>query len=79
MLIKRRCIATGVVNFYSKHEPHIAIGSVTTRVGPVPYVWRYHGESLTTGGTAREWVAVERALNAQHRRAQDEAAERCAA
>ena len=80
MLIKRRCTATGVVNFFTKQEPFIAIGSVISRTGAEPFVWRYHGDMVAAGGTARDWRDVERAIDTHHRRAeaeQDQA--RCAA
>jgi hypothetical protein len=69
MLIKRRCTATGVINFYSKQEPYIAIGSVISRPGPNPFIWRYYGETRPAGGAEQEWKAVERAMNDHHRRA----------
>lgn len=68
MLIKRRCTATGVINFFSKQEPYIAVGSVISRGGPATYIWRYHGEVRPAGGAAHDWKAVERAMNDQHRR-----------
>ena len=67
MLIKRRCTATGVINFYSKQDPYIAVGSVISRSGPAPYIWRYHGEEHPAGGEARDWKAVERAINEHYR------------
>ena len=67
MLIKRRCTATGVINFYSKQEPHIAVGSVISRTGPVSFIWRYHGEARPAAGTARDWRAVEHAMNEHYR------------
>ena len=80
MLVKRRCTATGIINFYSKQEPYIAVGSVISRAGPVPYVWRYHGETRQAGGAAHDWKTVERAINDLHRQAlRAEADDRCAA
>lgn len=68
MLIKRRCTATGVINFFSQQEPYLAVGSVISRSGPIPFIWRYHGEARPAAGAARDWKTVERAMNDQHRR-----------
>lgn len=68
MLIKRRCTATGIINFYSKNEPYIAVGSVISRSNGPAYVWRYYGEDRACGGTACDMKAVERVMVEQHRR-----------
>ena len=61
MLIKRQCPHTGVVNFYSRAEPHFAVGSI------VPgddhhFTWRYHTEPYTRAGQADDMPSAEREL-----------------
>lgn len=73
MLIKRRCTATGVINFFSKNEPFIAVGSVTTRNSEPHYIWHYHGEATSVSGVAIDWQTVERVMNAHHSRARQDA------
>ena len=69
MLTKRRCTATGVINFFARHEPHIAVGSAIPLRGPAKYLWHYHGDVAAATGTAADLSAVERLLNEHHRRA----------
>ena len=79
MLTKRRCPATGAINFYTRHEPYIAVGTVIPSGGPhVRYVWHYHGGATPAAGLACVWRAVEQAIGEHHRRARDHAV-RCAA
>ena len=80
MLTKRRCSATGAINFFSRHEPYIAIGTVVARFEPAQYIWRYHGETLTAGGTVYDWRDAEKAIQEHHHLArQNERDRRCAA
>ena len=69
MLTKRRCTATGVINFFSMHEPHIAVGSVVKRDTRSAYVWHYHGTTGSAGGTASDLAGAERAIGRHHRQA----------
>ena len=74
MLSKRRCTATGVINFYARQDPHLAVGSIVPRavvppVSKVLYVWHYHGASAAAAGTASDWQSAEIAINEQHRQA----------
>lgn len=49
MITKRRCPHTGVVNFYERAEPLLAIGSVTTGVDPAHFVWRSYSDDQESG------------------------------
>lgn len=69
MLTKRHCTITGVINFYARNEPLIAVGSVIHRADSPPYIWHYHGETRSASGTAVDLPAVERFLNENHRKA----------
>jgi hypothetical protein len=45
VLSKSRCPHTGVVNFFTKADPLLAVGSVAETGAPARYVWRcYVGE-----------------------------------
>ena len=58
MITKRRCPHTGVVNFYEKTEPLLAIGSVSAAAEPAHYVWRTYSDDQEAGVT-RDFLAAE--------------------
>lgn len=58
MITKRRCPHTGVVNFYEKTEPLLALGSVTAGAEPAQFVWRFYSDDQQSG-VARDIVAAE--------------------
>ena len=50
MITKRRCPHTGVVNFYEKAEPLLAVGSVSTGTkASARYIWRSYLDDRETG------------------------------
>jgi hypothetical protein len=49
VITKRRCPHTGVVNFYEKTEPLLAIGSVSAGPDPAHYVWRTYSDEQEAG------------------------------
>jgi len=58
MLSKTRCPHTGVVNFFTKADPLLAVGSVAESHAELRYVWRcYIGEE--TGGLASDMSLAE--------------------
>lgn len=59
MLIKRRCPHTGVVNFYSQVEPHLAVGSIVSG-DDQHFTWRYHAEPYVRAGQADDMPTAER-------------------
>ncbi len=59
MLSKRRCPYTGVLNFYSEEDPHLAVGSVVASAGH-RYVWRYYTEPYARGGSTADMGTAER-------------------
>lgn len=59
MLIKRRCPHTGVVNFFSHAEPHMAVGSIVPR-DDHHFTWRYYAEPFVRGGQADDMFSAER-------------------
>ena len=69
MLNKKRCKATGVVNFYVRGEPHLAVATAVVQGTAQPVIWHYHGESSSAAGVADDLRTVERAVNEHHSRA----------
>ena len=61
MLSKCRCPHTGVVNFFTKAEPLLAVGSVAKTRGRAAYAWRcYVGDEA--GGLAPDMSLAEACL-----------------
>ena len=58
MITKRRCPHTGVVNFYEKTEPLLAIGSVTEGAEPARFIWRSYLDA-PKAGVARDSTVAE--------------------
>ena len=58
MLIKRRCPHTGVVNFFSRSEPHLAVGSIVSG-DDHHFTWRYHAEPYERAGQADDMSDAE--------------------
>ncbi len=64
MLIKR-CPFTGIINFYSDIDPHIAVGSIAEKGenGRAPqFKWRCYTDDGFTGGIAPDLQTAERRL-----------------
>lgn len=40
MITSKRCPHTGVVNFFVRADPHLAVGSVSQDANPRQFVWR---------------------------------------
>lgn len=64
MLSKRRCPYTGVVNFYSSEDPHMAVGSVVLAGSERGFFWRYYTEPFARGGLAADLGSAEREVRA---------------
>lgn len=58
MITKRRCPHTGVLNFYERAEPLLAIGSVTAGADSAHYVWRSYSDDQEAG-VARDSAVAE--------------------
>jgi hypothetical protein len=80
MLTKRRCTATGAINFFARHEPYIAVGTIIAREAPEHYVWHFHGEAGPAAGLSRDCQSAEKAITDHYLRARaTEEKGRCAA
>jgi hypothetical protein len=49
VITKRRCPLTGVVNFYEKADPLLAVGSVSADTKPARYIWRFYLDQQEAG------------------------------
>jgi len=49
VITKRRCPHTGVLNFYEKTEPLLAIGSVSAGTKRSRYIWRFYLDEQEAG------------------------------
>ena len=54
---KQLCPHTGIVNYFHKADPLLAVGSIVEQP-PGRYVWRCHVEDESVGVT-RDWGAAE--------------------
>ncbi|HEY7083828.1 MAG TPA: hypothetical protein VH519_03345 [Hyphomicrobiaceae bacterium] len=52
MITKRRCPHTGIVNFFSRSDPLLAVGSVSQATSPTHYVWRSYLDDRQSGVAA---------------------------
>jgi hypothetical protein len=60
MLSMRRCPHTGVVNAFSKADPHLAVGSIV-KAERAGYLWRYYSDPCMAG-SERDLKEAERRL-----------------
>jgi len=61
VLSKSRCPHTGIVNYFTRADPLLAVGSVTATHAPARYVWRcYVGEEAC--GVTRDMPSAEASL-----------------
>jgi len=58
VITKRRCPHTGVVNFYEKSEPLLAVGSVSAGAETAHYIWRSYLDD-PKAGVARDFSVAE--------------------
>lgn len=61
MLSKRSCPHTGVINFYSKEDPFLPVGSVVKAQG-ARYLWRYYADPCAGAGSTGDIGSAEKRL-----------------
>jgi hypothetical protein len=49
VITKQRCPHTGIVNFYGKADPLLAVGSVSEGALPAQYIWRCYLDDREAG------------------------------
>ena len=71
MVSKHHCPHTGVVNYFTKADPHLSIGSITRANAADEFHWRYYAAARTISGIANDMRTAERRLKEQIRRSTD--------
>jgi hypothetical protein len=64
-LSSRRCPHTGVVNFYDRSNPHLAVGSIArcgTSAADHGFAWRCYSGEIESSGRAPDLQTAERRL-----------------
>jgi len=67
VLTKRSCPHTGIINFYERTEPLLAIGSVSAGAEPAHFIWRSYSDNREAGVTCDVSVAEALLRNAIRR------------
>jgi hypothetical protein len=67
MLVVRRCPFTGVVNFFTDDDPHLAVGSIARCGTAAPsadagFTWRCYDMDAPSAGLAPDRETAERRL-----------------
>jgi hypothetical protein len=62
MLLKRQCPHTGIVNFFSRAEPHLPVGFIYPSTRNTGFTWRCHtGTNSGAEGAAGRTVDLKTA------------------
>lgn len=68
MLSKQRCPHTGIVNFFTKNDPFLSVGSIMRHGDREDaYCWRWYDASRTITGIATDMRSAEERLRQAHR------------
>ena len=59
MITSKRCPHTGVVNFFVRADPYLAVGSVSQEANPRQFVWRCYLDGQ--GGGVADNLAIAEA------------------
>jgi hypothetical protein len=62
LLVIKRCPHTGVTNFYSDDDPHMAVGSIARRDGD-GFTWRCYTDGPELAGRAPDFETAEVCLS----------------
>lgn len=69
MLSKQQCPHTGIVNFFTKTDPFVSIGSITPHEhGETEFHWRMYDAARTISGIAKDMRSAEARLRRARRR-----------
>ncbi len=61
LLVTKRCPHTGVMNFYSKDNPYVAVGSIARRTG-ADFAWRCYADGPELSGRAPDMATARERL-----------------
>jgi hypothetical protein len=67
MLSKQRCPHTGIVNYFTKADPFVSVGSVMRAGSPAEYQWRWYDAARTISGIATDMQTAEQRIKSQYR------------
>lgn len=68
-LSKQLCPHTGIVNYFSKADPYISVGSIAEAKSQAEYHWRIYSASRTISGIAADMKTAEQRLKTRYREA----------
>ncbi len=71
MLSKHLCPHTGVVNFFTKTDPHLSVGSIIKSGEADEFHWRFYAAAKTISGIAADMRTAERRIKEHIRRTSD--------
>jgi ribosomal protein S14 len=61
VITTKRCPHTGILNFFVRADPHLAVGSVSEDANPRQFVWRCYLDGQG-GGVAADLAIAEQSL-----------------
>lgn len=68
-MLSKRCPHTGIINYFTKADPFVSIGSITRKDGSEPeYHWRYYDAARRIAGIAKDMSDAEKRLQGAYRR-----------
>ncbi len=68
-MLSKRCPHTGIINYYTKADPFVSIGSITRKDGREPeYHWRYYDAARRIAGITKDMSDAEQRLQRAYRR-----------
>ena len=67
MLSKQRCPHTGIVNFFTRADPFLSVGSIMKQADrDGVYCWRWYGAVETIAGISADMHSAEERLRQTH-------------
>ena len=66
MLSRQRCPHTGIVNYFTKADPFVSVGSVMKAGSSAEYQWRWYDAVRTISGIAADMQTAEQRIKSQY-------------
>lgn len=68
MLSKQQCPHTGIVNFFTRTDPFVSVGSIIRHgAHGGEYLWRWYDAACTISGIAKDMRSAEERVIGQYR------------
>ena len=68
MLSKQKCPHTGIVNFFTRTDPFVSVGSIIKHgAQDAEYHWRWYDAAGTISGIAKDMQSAEERLRRAYR------------